>query len=198
LAEQIFAFCLSNHSFETASEAVRYAASACSSCFDSSDQISLSQALAKNLLGLTLDDSKLIQSFCEAFTSALQGMQKRADAPSRGSLIVEKAKDIIQHHYSEQLSLSGVAAEIGVSPNYLSDLFTKETGESYTKYLTKVRMSIAAHFIESQKSAKVAEIAERTGFVSSKHFLHSFKKYYGVTPSAYKSNPGGFAIKTKG
>jgi two-component system response regulator YesN len=104
---------------------------------------------------------------------------------SRGA-IVERAKEIILRHYQEPLSLSNIAERIGVSPNYLSELFTKETGENYKKYLTGVRMRIAAQYIQSRQNIKLSEIAQKTGFVSSKHFFHTFKSHFGVTPSEYK------------
>lgn len=112
---------------------------------------------------------------------------RKADGQHSNSRIVESAKDIILKNYNQPISLTGIADQIGVSANYLSDVFSRETGETYLKYLTKVRMRIAAHYIESKPSMSINEIAEKTGYVNSKHFLHIFKKNFGMTPSEYKS-----------
>lgn len=47
------------------------------------------------------------------------------------------------------------------------------------------RMEQAARLLKENPGEKIYKIAERTGFVSSKHFISVFKKYYGTTPSAY-------------
>ena len=46
-------------------------------------------------------------------------------------------------------------------------------------------MEQAARLLRENPGEKIYKIAERTGFVSSKHFISVFKKYYGTTPAAY-------------
>lgn len=123
----------------------------------------------------------------DRFVRLLRRLKDReiSDRPSN-SRIVESARDIILNNYRQPVSLSSVAGQIGVSANYLSDVFSRETGETFLKYLTRVRMRIAAHYVESKPAMSMNEIAEKTGYVSSKHFLHIFKKYFGMTPSDYR------------
>ncbi|WP_321003849.1 helix-turn-helix transcriptional regulator [Eisenbergiella porci] len=110
------------------------------------------------------------------------------DKPARISesqQIAENARKYILSHYQEQISLSQIAEEIGVNSCYLSDIFHKYMGEPYSRYLLRIRMEQAARLLKENPGEKVYKIAERTGFVSSKHFIAVFKKYYGTTPSAY-------------
>lgn len=112
------------------------------------------------------------------------------DKPARISesqQIAENARKYILSHYQEQISLSQIAEEIGVNSCYLSDIFHKYMGEPYSRYLLRIRMEQAARLLKENPGEKVYKIAERTGFVSSKHFIAVFKKYYGTTPSAYVS-----------
>lgn len=99
--------------------------------------------------------------------------------------IVTLATTYILQHYNEPLSLSLIADEIGVNSSYLSDLIHKSLGQSYSQYLLKVRMEQAVIMMKQQPNTKVYEIAEKTGFVSTKHFISVFKKYYGLTPAVY-------------
>ncbi len=99
--------------------------------------------------------------------------------------IVESAKEFICTHYHQQISLSMVADSLKVNPSYLSDIFHKSIGEPYTKFLTRVRMEQALLLLKSNPNGKVYQIAEKTGFVSAKHFNNVFKKYYGFTPTEY-------------
>lgn len=101
--------------------------------------------------------------------------------------IVAQAKEYICTHYKEQISLAMVADSLNVTPSYLSDLFHKSIGEPYTKFLTRIRMEQALLILRSNPNEKIYKIAEKTGFVSSKHFNAVFKKYYGFTPTEYIS-----------
>lgn len=101
------------------------------------------------------------------------------------TLITESAKEYICTHYQEQISLSQVAEYLNVTPSYLSDLFHKNIGEPYTKFITRIRMEQATLLLKSNPNEKIYKIANKTGFVSAKHFNSVFKKYYGVTPTEY-------------
>lgn len=98
---------------------------------------------------------------------------------------VESAKEYICTHYHEQISLAQLADYLDVNPSYLSDLFSKNIGEPYTKFLTRIRMEQALLLLKSNPNEKIYKISEKTGFVSAKHFNSVFKKYYGLTPTEF-------------
>ena len=54
-------------------------------------------------------------------------------------------------------------------------------------YINKLRMERAAEMLR-QTELSMTEIAERTGFSSSRYFSTMFKKYMGVTPTQYKND----------
>ena len=99
--------------------------------------------------------------------------------------IVENAKEYICTHYHEQISLAQLADYLNVNPSYLSDLFSKNIGEPYTKFLVRIRMDQALKLLKSNPNEKIFKIADKTGFVSAKHFNAVFKKFYGCTPTEY-------------
>lgn len=109
---------------------------------------------------------------------------------SEPETLVKTAKEFIYRHYHEQISLAMVAENLGVTPSYFSDLFHKSTGEPYTKFLTRIRMEQALLLLRSNPGSKIYKIAEKTGFVSVKHFNNVFKKYYGFTPTEYLTKNG--------
>lgn len=102
--------------------------------------------------------------------------------------LIEMAKKYIYLHYREPLSLSVIADKLNVTTSYLSDLFHKSTGESYSKFITKLRMQQAIKLIKANPDEKIYEIAEKVGFVNSKHFNSVFKKFYNVTPTEFRQN----------
>jgi YesN/AraC family two-component response regulator len=104
--------------------------------------------------------------------------------------IVDAAIAYILKNYYRPISLFMAAEETGVSASYLSGLFHRKTGESYVKFLTRVRMEAAAQYLVNFPVMLISDIAVKIGRLSSKHFLYMFKKYFGVTPTEYRRAKG--------
>lgn len=108
----------------------------------------------------------------------------QSESISTGTL-PERACAYIKAHYSEPISLALVADLLSVTPSYLSDLFHKSVGESYSKYVMRIRMEEAIRILCANPREKIYDLAQKAGFISPKHFHSVFKKFYGVTPSEY-------------
>lgn len=93
----------------------------------------------------------------------------------------------ISLHYMEQLSLQKLATEIHLSPAYLSRLFHKQFGMTFSNYLNKVRFE---HFVQDLVYTKlpIAEIAEANGFTNVSMLHRVFQETYHMTPSKYRNN----------
>ena len=72
-----------------------------------------------------------------------------------------------------------------LSPAYFSTMFKRETGMSFTAYVTKVRMEAAAERLRASEE-KTYLIAEQTGYLDPNYFSYVFKKRYGVSPMKYR------------
>ena len=105
--------------------------------------------------------------------------------------VIKMAKEYITQHFCESISLSEVADYCNVNSSYLSNLFHKQLGISYSKYLMQIRMERAAAYLKDSPETKIYEIGEKLGFVSTKHFISVFKKYYGVSPTTYQKEQCG-------
>lgn len=102
--------------------------------------------------------------------------------------VIRRAKEFILEHYRENISLQDVAEFCGVSVSYLSNLFHKQLGISYSKYLLKLRMDEASKLLSIYPDMKIYDVAERTGFITAKHFIAVFKKNFGVSPSNFQKS----------
>lgn len=100
--------------------------------------------------------------------------------------IIKSAVDYISQHFCENMSQADVAAAIGVSPSYLSSLFHEGTGESYSQFVKRLRMTKAAALLKSQPFMTINAIAESVGYFSDKHFMSVFKNFFGMTPNDYR------------
>jgi len=99
--------------------------------------------------------------------------------------IIEMAKEFMQEHYSDELSLDEVSKIVNISPYYFSKLFKEETGINFIDFLTEIRMEHAKQLLrESDHSMK--EICAEVGYSDPNYFSRTFKKNVGVTPTEYK------------
>lgn len=94
--------------------------------------------------------------------------------------------DYIDLHLEEPLDLAPLAQRSGYAEYYLSRKFKKETGLAPSDYIRKKRLERAAHLLRSTQE-DIREIGARLQFCSQSHFSDSFRRQYGVTPSAYRS-----------
>lgn len=99
--------------------------------------------------------------------------------------IVERAKEFLHAHLSDELSLPEIAAQIGVAPVYLTQAFTRHEGIPLYQYLLKLRMNQA--LVELPGRRDITSLALDLGFSSHSHFSASFRSAFGVTPSQYRS-----------
>lgn len=107
-------------------------------------------------------------------------------ASSRGhSAVISRAVDYINSHLCEELSVTRIAENVFLNPNYLSGLFLKETGESLHGFILRRRIEEAAYFVKNTFES-FAEIASLYRFCSQSHFTKCFKSVMGTTPGKYR------------
>ena len=104
-----------------------------------------------------------------------------------GLHLAAQAAQILQAGFCEPLCLTGVAQQLKVSPQYLSQVFKKNMGVGFSAYLNRLRLRQAARLLQ-QKNATVTGVCYDCGFQNLSYFLRAFKKHYGVTPGRYRSS----------
>jgi two-component system, response regulator YesN len=83
-----------------------------------------------------------------------------------------------------------LAEVLQVTPNYLSSLFHKKQGITFVKYVTSIRMLKAKELLLTEPDCKVQEVAQRVGYLSSRHFTKLFVEQYGCYPSEIRKKLG--------
>ncbi len=94
----------------------------------------------------------------------------------------------IDEHISEELTLDKLASVTGVTPNYLSSLFSKTSGISLWEHITSRRVQTAMRLLDEDSGKTVLEIALLSGFNNTANFNKSFRRITGMTPSEYRKN----------
>lgn len=129
--------------------------------------------------------SKLRQYHPDADLDFSQSVE--AQTEENGNSLVKMVKSYVHSHLDDStLSLKKIASQHAhANADYLSRLFIQETGEKFSHYLNRKRVEKAKHLLE-EDSSKVYLVAEQVGLGHNpRYFSQVFKKYTGLTPSAY-------------
>ena len=106
-------------------------------------------------------------------------------------LIREVQAYIRQNLSDPALSVQAVADRVGLSENYLSAIFKRETGQTLHRVIVDLRMERARHLLLNRY--RVPEVAQRCGFSSTNYFHSVFKKQTGLSPATFvEQNRDGF------
>ena len=100
---------------------------------------------------------------------------------------VRQIKQYIGMHLNQDLSLTTLAAGIGLSPTYLSAIFKENEGIGLKEYIIRQRIEAARQLLVSTDSP-ISEIAAYVGFCSQSHFGKMFKQHTGMSPLVYRNS----------
>ncbi len=98
----------------------------------------------------------------------------------RQDLMIQ-AKQFVQEHFNRPISLEDIARSLGVSPFYLSHVFSEESDFTLFHYLTTLRMEKGRELLQD-RSRRISEVARAVGFDKSSYFSKVFRKYFGSAP----------------
>lgn len=104
-----------------------------------------------------------------------------------GHPYVREAVKYMHEHYDQPLQINQISQVLNIHPNYLKRIFTASMGTTIIEYLTNLRMNKAMMLLD-KTDIKIVDIASYIGISSSQYFSVLFKKYYGMSPAAYRRN----------
>jgi two-component system, response regulator YesN len=136
------------------------------------------------------DDMRKVRRVMKEILWMIFSMKEKSQ--SKYGAMMDQVKHYIKENYHDaNLSLHSIAQHVNISPSYLSNLFSQETGHTLTEYLTKQRVEHAKELLISS-NLKTYEIAERVGYNDSHYFCNLFKRTTGQTTKEFKKNSKQF------
>ncbi|ULL18305.1 AraC family transcriptional regulator [Paenibacillus sp. H1-7] len=99
--------------------------------------------------------------------------------------IADRIVKMIHDQYDGEISLESCAAALNFHPVYLSRVFKKEMGVSFSDYLSEYRMNKAKEMLETT-TMKISEIGEKLQYKNISAFIRTFRKTFGTTPGQYR------------
>ena len=106
------------------------------------------------------------------------------------------AVDFIRENYAQPVSLSQIAATVGVHVAYLAEVFRKHHGCSIGQYIRRLRLDYAARQVMFSEES-LADISIDAGFYDQSHFTKFFKRYAGMTPAEMRARARAPKAHTK-
>jgi len=97
--------------------------------------------------------------------------------------LMQQARQYLDEHFTEPVSLDQMARRLNVSPFYLSHVFSRESEFSLFATLTRLRMERARKLLQAGRLS-VKEAAHAVGYEDESYFAKVFRKHVGVAPRA--------------
>ena len=105
---------------------------------------------------------------------------------SKDALISQVQNLVSENIYNANLSVIMIAEQVGLSVNYLRNIYKENTGESLSTYITGCKLEIIYELL-AKTDTSIQEISDRLGFATKNYFFTFFKKHTGMTPNQYRS-----------
>lgn len=99
--------------------------------------------------------------------------------------ITQKLLQYINDNITGELTAQKVAKELGISPYYLSHIFSSQLNISFPSYVAQQRMILACNLLKDSRKT-VTEISYECGFPNMRTFHRCFQKRYECTPTQWR------------
>ncbi|WP_419889998.1 response regulator transcription factor [Paenibacillus xylanexedens] len=138
--------------------------------------------LSNQILG---EASESLEALLHWVTYAMDRMQNFDKMNTNWVNPVDRTKDFIHLHLSEELSMEHIANNVHLNADYLTRIFKREVGVSISKYMINKKMEVAKELlIHTDKS--IGEIAMLVGYYNYSSFNRIFTKETGMSPQKFK------------
>ena len=137
--------------------------------------------------GIHLENCATLEEIETALTNIFTRLDQRYNAvPSDYTGTTGKVIHLISKRYMEpDLSVEMICDCLGKSRSYLSRMFKENTGMNLLDYLHTTRLTEAKRLL-NETDLGISEIASMVGYYSGWTLARVFKRYEGITPTAYR------------
>ncbi len=98
---------------------------------------------------------------------------------------IQKAIKYLNIHYSENITIAGMAELLEMNPSYFRHLFKASTQMSFKSYITHLRLSQAQKLLLATNKS-VSEIASEVGYSNMSQFYRVFDRFAHLSPAEYR------------
>ena len=139
-----------------------------------------SQELGSSIMA----DSAMLQAMI--LIHRLHRKATQSERRSRSGSLVASVIEYINNHFSEELTLDGLAGRFFISKYHLSREFGRIVGVPLHRYITQKRLVVAKQMLS--EGLPSSAVYQHCGFGDYSNFYRAFRGEYGVSPKRYVSS----------
>ncbi|MBQ4001598.1 MAG: AraC family transcriptional regulator [Lachnospiraceae bacterium] len=99
--------------------------------------------------------------------------------------LVYRSVEYVSRHFRENVTLTGMAHDLGVSPYALSRIFSSTFHQNFNKYVNGARLSYARSLLRHTEQS-ILDVSENAGFESLRTFNRAFREAERMSPREYR------------
>lgn len=138
--------------------------------------------------GLSRKVAETLEAETLALTLVRRALGERTSHAARASVgrqkLVDRAKLVLASDPARRWTLAEIAAQVGVSPAYLTQVFQQVEAVPLYRYQLRLRLTRALDLLDQYDD--LARLSMDLGFSSHSHFSSAFRKAYGRTPAGFQ------------
>ncbi|MGN0244069.1 MAG: AraC family transcriptional regulator [Lachnospiraceae bacterium] len=150
---------------------------------DDNEHQSVGNVLADIVATGDMPYERMMQRLWE-FISELT-LEKNVDTPTTTHEYISKAENYIKINIHKRITVSDVAAYVGIDRSHLSRLFRTYKDTSPQQYILSMKMNTAAQYLKNT-DVSISEAAQSVGYYDIRVFNKAFKTQYNTSPSAWR------------
>lgn len=124
-----------------------------------------------------------VSVWCEIIGEIDDMFRKKIFGKNKESLCFyysRKVQKYIETNYDQKIEVKNLADNLKISPNYLSNIFKRETGQTIREFIAYTRIS-AARKLLYEKERDFDSVAKQVGLSGARNLNELFNKYYGMS-----------------
>ncbi|OHD63507.1 MAG: hypothetical protein A2096_04695 [Spirochaetes bacterium GWF1_41_5] len=119
-------------------------------------------------------------------TYAYSDISKTVNFKNRQEAVIKRAIDFVTENYTKRITLEDVSRIVFISPDYLSHLFKKVTGKSFTGIINDLRIEKAKNLLKNPL-VNIKNIASELGFSNPYYFSRFFSSKVKISPFIFRA-----------
>ncbi|MFE6798482.1 response regulator transcription factor [Paenibacillus chitinolyticus] len=108
-----------------------------------------------------------------------------SEREERTTSVLKEAKDWIDGHFVEEITLEQAAERVHLSPHYFSKMFKRHMGATFIDYVTRLRIERAKELMRNEELS-LKEVCFEVGYKDPNYFSRVFRKVTGISPTEYR------------